>query len=80
MEQSGNIPVFNIPGTLFWNIPLNFIGNFFPNILGISHGSVSQIFHKHIFVRWGLFPGRPVIFTFAYCRILSTNLITSVIW
>ena len=29
MEQPGNIPIFNIPGTLFWNIRQNFIGNFF---------------------------------------------------
>ena len=29
MEQPGNIPIFNIPGTLFWNIPRNFIGDFF---------------------------------------------------
>ena len=29
MEQSGNIPVFNIPGTLFRNIARNFIRNFF---------------------------------------------------
>ena len=29
MEQSENIPIFNIPGTLFQNIPRNFIGNFF---------------------------------------------------
>ena len=29
MEHSGNIPIFNIPGTLFGNIPRNFIGNFF---------------------------------------------------
>ena len=28
MEQSGNIPIFNIPGTLFPNIPRNFIENF----------------------------------------------------
>ena len=28
MEQSGNVPIFNIPGTLFRNIPRNFIGNF----------------------------------------------------
>ena len=27
MEQSGNIPIFNILGTLFWNIPWNFTGN-----------------------------------------------------
>ena len=29
MEQPGNFPIFNIPGTLFRNIPLNFLGNFF---------------------------------------------------
>ena len=29
IEQSGNIPIFNIPGTLFGNIPRNFVGNFF---------------------------------------------------
>ena len=29
MEQSENIPIFNIPGTLFQNIPRNLIGNFF---------------------------------------------------
>ena len=29
MEQSGNIPIFIIPGTLFENIPQNFIENFF---------------------------------------------------
>ena len=28
MEQSGNFPIFNIPGTLFRNILRNFIGNF----------------------------------------------------
>ena len=28
MEQSGNITIFNIPGTFFGNIPRNFIGNF----------------------------------------------------
>ena len=28
MEQSGNVPIFNIPGTLFPNIPRNFIRNF----------------------------------------------------
>ena len=36
MEQPGNIPIFNIPGTLFWNIQRNFIGNFFADILAIS--------------------------------------------
>ena len=29
MEQVGNISVFNIPGTLFRNIPRNFTVNFF---------------------------------------------------
>ena len=29
MEHSVNSPIFNIPGTLFGNIPRNFIGNFF---------------------------------------------------
>ena len=28
MEQPGNIPTFNIPGTLFQNISRNFIGTF----------------------------------------------------
>ena len=36
MEHSVNIPVFNIPGTLFGNINSNFIGIF------------SQIFRKYI--------------------------------
>ena len=52
MEQSGNIPIFNIPRTLFRNIPQNFIGNFLLNILGISHGNVPRIFHKHVFALW----------------------------
>ena len=25
---------------------------YFPNILGISHGNVPRIFHEHIFARW----------------------------
>ena len=29
MEQAGNILAFNIPGTLFRNVPRNIIGNFF---------------------------------------------------
>ena len=28
MERSRNIPIFNIPGMLFWNISRNFLGNF----------------------------------------------------
>ena len=52
MEQSGNIPIFNIPGTLFRNIPENFIWNIFRNIVEIFHGNVPQIFRKHTFARW----------------------------
>ena len=41
MEQSGNIPIFNIPGTLFGNILRNFMGNFFrifwEYIMGMFH-------------------------------------------
>ena len=41
MEQSGNVPIFNIPGILFRNIPWNLIGNFFPIfwecIMGMFH-------------------------------------------
>ena len=48
MEQSGNISIFNIPGTLFQNISQNFIGNFFLYILGISHGNVP-------FAWWSMF-------------------------
>ena len=29
MENSGTILIFNIPGTLFGNIPLSFVGNVF---------------------------------------------------
>ena len=29
MEHSGNIPIINIPGILFGNIPQDFRGNFF---------------------------------------------------
>ena len=40
MEHSGNIPIFNIPGTLFRN-PRNYIGNFFQisreYIMGMLH-------------------------------------------
>ena len=39
MEQSENIPIFNIPKTLF------------RNILGISYGNVPQVFYEHIFAR-----------------------------
>ena len=52
MEQSGTIPVFSIPGTLFREYSLEFHTELFPNILGISHGNVPRIFHEHIFTRW----------------------------
>ena len=52
MEQPGNIPMFNIPGTLLRNFPQNFIENYFQNILGISQGNVPRIFHEDIFARW----------------------------
>ena len=52
MEHSGNIPIFNIPGTLFWEYSTEFHRELFPNIPGIYHGNVPRIFHEHIFVRW----------------------------
>ena len=53
MEHSGNIPIFNIPGTLFWEYSLEFYRELFSNIPGIYHGNVLRIFHKHIFAWWG---------------------------
>ena len=35
MEHSGNIPIFNIPKTLFWEYSPEFHMELFPNILGI---------------------------------------------
>ena len=49
MEDSGNISIFNIPGTLFGIIPQNFLGNFFSNIPRIYNGDVPGIFHEYIF-------------------------------
>ena len=54
MEHSGNIPIFNIPGTLFGNIPLKFHRELFLNIPGIYHGIIPRIFHEHIFGQWVL--------------------------
>ena len=48
MEQPGNIPIFNIPGTLFWNIPRNFIGNFFRIYGNISRECSTNIPQTHI--------------------------------
>ena len=48
MERSGNIPIFNIPGTLFGNIPRNFIGNFFlafrEYIMGMFHEYSTKVY------------------------------------
>ena len=54
MEHSGNITIFNIPGTLFWEYSPEFHRELFPNIPRICHGNVPRIFHKHIFARWVL--------------------------
>ena len=56
MEHSGNIPIFNIPGTLFWEYSPEFHWELFPNIQGIYHGNITRIFHEHIFARWVVFP------------------------
>ena len=55
MEHSGNIPIFNIPGTLFWEYSPEFHRELFPNIPGIYQGNVPRIFHEHIFARWEAF-------------------------
>ena len=34
MDHSGNIPIFNIPGTLFWECSPEFHRELFPNISG----------------------------------------------
>ena len=48
MEQPENIPIFNIPKTLFRNIPRNFIGNFFAiyweYLMGMFHKYSTNIF------------------------------------
>ena len=49
MEETENIPIFNIPGSLFWEYSPEFYRELFPNIPGIYHGIVPRIFHKHIF-------------------------------
>ena len=47
MEHSENIPIFNILGTLFGNIPRNFIDNFFQifreYIMGMFHQYYTSI-------------------------------------
>ena len=51
MEHSGNIPIFNFPGTLFWEYSPEFHRELFPNISGIYHRNVPQIFREHIYAR-----------------------------
>ena len=51
MEQSENSPIFNSLGTLFLNIPRNFIGKFI-RIYWEYHGNGRRLFYKHIFARW----------------------------
>ena len=52
MEHSGNIPIFNIPGTLFGNIPRNFLGNIFQifreYIMGMFHEYSTNIPRTYI--------------------------------
>ena len=52
MEHSGNISIFNIPGTSFWEYSPEFHRQPFPNIPGIYDGNVPRIFHEHVFARW----------------------------
>ena len=68
MEHSVNISIFNIPRTLFWEYSPEFHRERFPNILGIHHENVPQIFHKHVFA-WC------VVLKYLYLqRILSLDL------
>ena len=52
MKHSGNVPLFNVPGTLFWEYSPEFHREPFPNIPGMYHGNIRRIFHKHIFAQW----------------------------
>ena len=48
MEQPGNFPIFNIPGTLFRNILRNFTGNFSEYTGNISRECSTNISRTHI--------------------------------
>ena len=52
-EQTGNFPIFNIPGTLFGNIPRNFIETFFrvfwEYVMGIFHEYSTNNIHGTLF-------------------------------
>ena len=52
MEHSGNISIFNIPGTFPREYSPEFHRELFPNIPRIYHGNVPRIFHEHIFAHW----------------------------
>ena len=52
MEHLGKVPIFNIPGTLFWEYFPEFHRELFLNIPEIYHGIVPRIFHEHIFALW----------------------------
>ena len=67
MEHSGNIPIFNIPGTLFGNISRNFKGNFFSDILGIYHGNIPLIFYEYIFPQWDI-PHFSFQVVYSFCK------------
>ena len=54
MKYSGNISIFNIPGTLPREYSPEFHRELFPDIPGIYHGYVPRIFHEHIFARQGV--------------------------
>ena len=58
MEQSENIPIFNIPEILFGNIPRNFIGNFFQIFWEYIMGMSNEHFTNNIPGNYlGIFPG-----------------------
>ena len=64
MEQSGSIPIFNIPGTLFRNIPQNFIRNFL-----LIYWYLKAMFHEYstnIYLAVGKFLASEILFSKEY--------------
>ena len=55
MENSGNIPIFNIPEHYLEIFPGISQGTFSEYSGNIYHGIVPRIFHEHVFARWVLF-------------------------
>ena len=49
VEQSRNIPIFSIPGTLFWNISRNFLRIFSEHIGNIPRECSTNIPRTYIF-------------------------------